>query len=178
MEKNERTIKSEMIYEGRILNLRLDTVELPNQKYSKREIVEHSKAVCIIPVKDGKVFFVKQFRKAIEKVIFELPAGLVEVNEEPRAAAIREMREEIGYNAHQVEYLFDGYSSPGFTDEKTLYFLAQDLYHDPLVTDEDEFLEVTEVAMEEALRMVLDGEIEDAKTIIGILYLAREFQLK
>ena len=96
MTHEEKTIKSEMIYEGRILNLRIDTVELPDRKYSKREIIEHSNAVAIVPIKDNKIFFVKQYRKAIEQILLEIPAGLLEVNESPKEGALREMQEEIG----------------------------------------------------------------------------------
>ena len=88
----EKTVKSDIIYEGRILNLRVDTVELPNRKYSKREIVEHGKAVALIPVKEDKIIFVRQHRIAVDRVLLELPAGLVEANQEPRETALREMQ--------------------------------------------------------------------------------------
>ncbi len=168
----EKTVKSDIIYEGRILNLRVDTVELPNRKYSKREIVEHGKAVALIPVKEDKIIFVRQHRIAVDRVLLELPAGLVEANEEPRETALREMQEEIGYASDSLEYLFDSLSSPGFTNEKTSYFLAKDLYKKEAAPDEDEFLEVEEYTLEEALDMIDSGEIIDSKTIIGILYAA------
>ena len=172
----EKTIKSEMLYEGRILNLRIDTVELPDRKYSKREIVEHSNAVAIIAIKDNKIFFVKQYRKAIEKVLLEIPAGLLEVNESPREGALRELQEEIGYSSDNMEFLFNSYSSPGFTDEKTTYFLAQDLYESKLDADDDEYIEVVSYDIEETLKMIEDGEIEDSKTVSGILFAYRKLK--
>lgn len=173
MDYEEKTIKSEMIYEGRILNLRLDTVELPNRKYSKREIVEHANAVCIIAVKDKKLFFVSQYRKAIDQQLMELPAGLIEHNETPKDAAIREMREEIGYNCKNLTYLFDAYSSPGFSDEKVSFFLAEELFRDELEADDDEFLNIELIEQEKLMQMIEDGAIVDGKTIMGILYFLR-----
>ncbi|WP_237036404.1 NUDIX hydrolase [Mediannikoviicoccus vaginalis] len=167
----EQTIKSEMIYEGRILNLRVDTVELKNRKYSKREIVEHANAVTIIAMKDDKIVFVRQYRKAVDKELLELPAGLIESNELPKEAAQRELQEEIKYDAKNFEYLFDSYSSPGFTDEKMSYFLATDLFSSPLQEDEGEDLNIEEYTLEGALNMIEEGKIEDSKTIIGLLYL-------
>lgn len=172
---DEKTIKSEMIYEGRILNLRLDTVELPNRKYSKREIVEHSKAVCIIARNEDKLYFVKQFRKAVDEKLLELPAGLIEHNETPKEAAIREMREEIGFNCKKLTYLFDAYSSPGFTNEKVSFFLAEDLFKDELEADDDEFLNIELIEMEKLIQMIEDGIIIDGKTIMGILYVLRNW---
>lgn len=169
----EKTVKSDIIYEGRILNLRVNTVELPNQKYSKREIVDHGKAVALIPIKEDKIIFVRQHRIAVGKILVELPAGLVEANEEPRETALREMQEEIGYTSENMEYLFDSLSSPGFTNEKTSFFLAKDLVEKEGTPDEDEFLDVVEYSVEEALNMIDSGEIIDAKTIIGVLYAAR-----
>ena len=169
----EKTVKSDMLYEGRILNLRIDTVELPDRKYSKREIVEHDRAVCIIPVIDDKIIFIRQYRIAVDSVLLELPAGLIESNEEPREAALREMEEEINYTTSNLEYLFDGYSSPGFTDEKTSFFLAKDLIEKKGQPDEDEFLEVDSYTLKEAIEMIDRGEIIDSKTIIGILYASR-----
>ncbi|MDU3125815.1 MAG: NUDIX hydrolase, partial [Finegoldia magna] len=150
-----------------------DTVELPNRKYSKREIVEHANAVCIIAVNDNKLFFVSQYRKAIDQQLMELPAGLIEHNETPKDAAIREMREEIGYNCKNLTYLFDAYSSPGFSDEKVSFFLAEELFRDELEADDDEFLNIELIEQEKLMQMIEDGAIVDGKTIMGILYFLR-----
>src|SRR5690554_3940914 len=94
----EKTMKSERVYEGRIINVRVDTVELPHKKYSKREIVEHSGAVGIIPITSNKdIILVKQFRKAVEEALLEIPAGKIEAKEDPSQCAIRELEEETGY---------------------------------------------------------------------------------
>lgn len=170
----ENTIKSETIYEGRILNLKVDTVELPNRKYSKREIVEKSNAIAIIAIKDNLIFFVKQYRKAVNKPLLEIPAGLIESNEDPREAALRELQEEIGYSARKLNFLFNSYSSPGFTNEKTSFFLAEDLYESKLIGDDDEYLEVLSYDINAAIKMIDDGEIEDSKTITAILYIYRK----
>lgn len=170
----EESMKSETIYEGRILNLKVSTVELPNQKYSKREIVEKNKVVAIVPIKDDKIVLVKQYRIAVDKELLEIPAGIVEVGEEPREAALREMKEEIGYGSDDLEYLIDSLSSPGFTNEKTSYFLADNLYEEKLEADDDEFIEVVEMDIKEVIRMIEFGEINDSKTIIGVLLTARK----
>ncbi|MDO5754907.1 MAG: NUDIX hydrolase [Tissierellia bacterium] len=169
----EKTVKSEMIYEGRILNLRVETVELPNQKYSKREIVDHSKAVALVVLDKEEIFLVRQYRKAIDDFILEIPAGLVESNEQPRETALREMQEEIGYGSNHLEYLFDAYSSPGFTNEKTSFFFTNDIYEGKKEGDDDEFLEIVKMPFERVIEMIDTGEITDSKTIMGVLYVKK-----
>ncbi|MDO5719032.1 MAG: NUDIX hydrolase [Tissierellia bacterium] len=168
----EKTMKSERLYEGRIINLRVDTVELPNRKYSRREIVEHSNSVLIIPILDDEyTLLVKQFRKAVDKVILEFPAGLIDSGEDPSEAALRELQEEVGYSANKLNYIYDAYSSPGFTNEKVSIFLAEDLYESKLENDEDEFLEIVKIKIDDLIDMLHNYEISDAHTIIGIQYL-------
>ncbi|MDY6065023.1 MAG: NUDIX hydrolase [Finegoldia sp.] len=174
---NEKTLGSKMIYQGRILNLRVDDVQLLNGKKSKREIVEHKDAVCILAVKDEQMYFVRQFRKAVDDVLLEAPAGLVEAGESAEAAARREMREELGFNAENLEFLFEAYTSPGFSDEKISFFYADGLYEDPLKADDDEFLEIKSIGIKDCLDMIFDGKITDLKTASGIFYLARKFKL-
>lgn len=168
----EKTMKSERIYEGRILNLRVDTVELPNRKYSRREIIEHAGAVVIIPVtEDDEVIMVKQFRKPIDKVILEFPAGIIDKGEQPIEAAQRELGEEVQQNAEELEFLFDSYSSPGFTDENISYFLATGLTPFDGKADEDEFLEVVRIKIPDLIEMLHNFELNDSKVITGALYL-------
>jgi len=163
----EKTMKSEKIYEGKILNLRIDTVELPDKKYSKREIVEHSGAVAILPItNDGYVVLVKQFRKAIDKEILEIPAGKIEIGEEPKACAIRELKEET---SNKLDYMYEFYTSPGFSNEKMYFFIARDLEEGLANPDQDEYIEVVKFKLEDLVRMVTEGEIIDSKTIVGIL---------
>lgn len=106
MNEIEKTMKTEILYEGKNFTLRVDTVELPDMKYSKREIIEHSPSVVIIPmIDDENVFVIKQYRKAVDKVLYEFPAGLLESGEDPKEAALRELQEEIKYTADKIEFL-------------------------------------------------------------------------
>ncbi|MTI68310.1 MAG: NUDIX hydrolase [Firmicutes bacterium] len=166
----EKTMKSDKIYEGKILNLRIDTVELPDKKYSKREIVEHSGAVAIVPITDdGYVTLVKQYRKAIDKELLEIPAGKIEVGEEPKSCAIRELKEETGITAENLEYMFEFYTSPGFSNEKLYLFMAKNLNVGEANPDTDEYIEVVKIKLEDLVEKVNKGEIQDSKTIVGIL---------
>jgi ADP-ribose pyrophosphatase len=171
---DERTLKSERIYEGKILNLRVDTVELPDKKYSKREIVEHTGAAAVVPLtKDGRVVLVKQFRKPVEAELYEIPAGRLEAKEEPEACARRELAEETGYTTDVLEKLIDYYTSPGFSNETIHIYAARELVEGEADPDEDEYLEVFHFTLEEALTMIRKGEIKDSKTIIGLLLVAQ-----
>lgn len=174
----EATIKSEKIYEGRIIKVRVDTVELANRNYAKREIVEHSRGVGIVAITDdNEIFLVKQFRKAVEKFIYEIPAGLVESGESLSEAAQREAQEEIGMKANSLTLLTEAYASPGFTDEIFSIFMARDLVESKLDLDDTEVLIAEKVPLKKAIEMVENFEIMDAKTIIGILYAARELNI-
>lgn len=167
----ETSIKSDTIYDGKILKLRVDTVELENKKYSKREIVDHQKGVGIIAY-DGedKLWMVSQYRKAVDQVMLEIPAGLIEANETPIEAARRELQEEVGFYPQACDFLFTMHSSPGFTNDKLSFFLAKDLKKSKLDLDEDENLEAKSYPIDELYNKVLNGEITDAKTIIAIQY--------
>ena len=151
----EKTMKSDKLYEGKMLNLRVDTVELPDKKYSKREIVEHPGGVAVIPIVDNdSIILVKQYRKAVEKFLLEIPAGKLEINEEPRVTAIRELKEETGYTTDKMEYLMEFYTSPGFTNEKIYLFLATDLVKGEADPDDGEFLEVEKYDMDTLIKMI------------------------
>ncbi len=165
----EKTMKSEKIYEGKILSVRIDTVELPDKKYSKREIVEHPGAVAIVPITDEKeIVLIKQFRKATEAVMFEIPAGKLEINEQPAECAIRELKEETGLDAKKMEHIIEYYSSPGFTNEKIHIFMATEVVIGEADPEEDEYIDTVKVNIDEALDMINNGIIKDGKTIIGI----------
>ncbi len=171
----EKTMKSDKLYEGKLLNLRVDTVEIPDKKYSKREIVEHPGGVAIIPVtNDNSVILVKQYRKAVERFLLEVPAGKLELNEEPRETAIRELKEETGYEAKKLEYLLEFYTSPGFSNEKIYLFLATDLIEGEATPDVGEFIERVKYNIDDLIKMIERGEITDSKTIIGI-YFAKKY---
>ncbi|MDO5040764.1 MAG: NUDIX hydrolase [Peptoniphilus sp.] len=171
MDYIERTMKSDKIYDGKIVKLRIDTVELPNKKYSKREIVEHSPAVAIVAVtQEDELLLVKQYRKPIEKMIYEIPAGMVELKEKPKDAAVRELREETGYTTDKIEYMTEFYTSPGFCDEKIHAFYTEDIEIDSQNLDEDEFLYCVKVPYDDVVKMIMRGEITDAKTIAAVLF--------
>ncbi|TJX61439.1 NUDIX hydrolase [Soehngenia saccharolytica] len=167
----EKTMKSERIYDGKILNLRVDTVELPDKKYSKREIVEHPGAVAIIAINENKeMIMIRQYRKAIDKILLEIPAGKLELNEEPIESAKRELKEETGYTADKIEYVMEFYTSPGFSNEKIYLFLAQGLTEGEQELEVGEYIDVEKYSLDELMKMIKLGEIVDSKTIIGISY--------
>ena len=165
----EKTISSDRIYTGKVISLKVDTVEIENKGYQKREIVEHQGAVAIVALTDDdKVVLIKQFRKPIEQVIWEIPAGKLEIGENPKDCAIRELKEETGYSAKNIKLIHKFFTSAG------LYiFLATGLNKGEPEFDEDEIIEKYEIDINEARNMVINNEIEDAKTAIGIL-LAKE----
>lgn len=172
MTYTEKTTKSDRIYEGKIVNLRIDTVELPNMNYAHREIIEHKNSVCIIPFKDeNTVYMVKTYRKAVDKVLLEFPAGLIEDDEEPREAALRELQEEIGFASSNFEFLTEIYPSPGYTDEKIKIFIAKDLYKLKLEGDADEFLDIVQVSLDKLEDLVASLDLQDAKSMLGALHI-------
>lgn len=163
-------MKSERVFEGKLLTLRVDTVELPNKYYSKREIVEHSGGVAIVAITDdNEVVLVKQYRKAIEDFLLEAPAGKLEYGEDPLECAKRELREETGYTTDNIELLTATYPSPGYTTEKIYIYLAKDLKQGSQELDEGEYLEVEKININTLIKMINNKEIMDSKTITGIL---------
>lgn len=169
----EKTIATKPVYDGKIISLQVDDVRLPDGKEAKREIVKHPGAVAIIPVtKDGKIVVVKQYRKALERTIVEIPAGRIEVGEDPMLTARRELEEETGLGTKDIAYIQSFATSPGFANEIIHLYVARGLYpiENPAAGDEDEFIEQLEITIEEAEEMVKMGEIYDAKTAFAILY--------
>lgn len=170
MQFYENTIDSRLIYSGKILNLRLDKVKLPNGKTSSREIVEHPGAVAVVALNEKKeVLMVKQFRKPVEEELLEIPAGKLEKGERPEICAQRELMEETGFFAGSLRYITAFYTSPGFSSEKMYLYLARDLENKKKLADEDEFIELKVIPIEQALKKIYHGEIKDAKTISGLL---------
>ncbi len=166
----ERTIKSDKIYQGKIINLRVDTVELPDKKYSKREVVEHPGAAAIVPItKDNKIVMVKQFRKAVEDFLLEIPAGKLEIGEDCLECGKRELLEETGYKCEDLEYLLTFYTSPGFSNEVITIYVARNLQKYTENPDEDEYIEIEEYEIEELVKMIEESKIKDGKTIVAIL---------
>ena len=167
----EKQIKREEIYDGTVLHVVKDTVELPNGKQSLREFCLHVGAVCVLPLlPDNTVIMEKQFRYAHNRVFFEIPAGKLNYKEEdPLEAAKRELREETGAIAGKYTFLGELDTSPALLDEKIYMYLAEDLAFGDRELDEDEFLDVEKVPLSELYKMVMRGEIKDAKTQIAIL---------
>ncbi|MDQ0507754.1 ADP-ribose pyrophosphatase [Aedoeadaptatus ivorii] len=171
MISEERVIRTEKIYEGKVVTLRCSTVELEGQRYGKREIVEHAGGACMVALcEDEKIPFVKQYRIAVKKELLELPAGLIGHNENPMDAAIRELSEETGLIADSAEFLLEAYTSPGFTNEKIHIFYCENPKQGEMHLDETEDLEVVYLDLDEAMRKIKLGEIIDAKTVIGICF--------
>ncbi|WP_423407295.1 NUDIX domain-containing protein [Heyndrickxia sp. MSNUG] len=170
----EKTLKTERIFTGKVISLQVDDVELPNGNTSKREIVKHPGAVAVIPVTaENKIVMVEQYRKALERTIIEIPAGKLESGEKPVVCAGRELEEETGYECKQMEWLISFYTSPGFADEIIHVYKATGLTkkENPAVADEDEFVNLIEVTLEEAIQLIKEQKIYDAKTAYAVQYL-------
>ena len=170
MNLNEQPLSADYKYRGRIINLRVDTALLPNGSSATREVVEHPGGVCVAALtEDGYLLFVRQFRSPYQKVLLELPAGKLDPGEDPLEAGKRELREETGAEAARYESLGELYPSPGYCGEIIHLYAATGLTFGQMSPDEDEFLEVEKIPLEEAARMVLDNEIADAKTQAAVL---------
>ena len=171
----ERVTGSRHIHEGRIVNLRDDTVELADGRTAQREIVEHAEVVAIVPVDaDGSVILVRQYRHPARDSLLEIPAGGVDSGEGIEEAAQRELKEEIGYRAGHLERLSGFYVAPGYCTEFIHLFRATSLTESEIGGDEDENIAIERVPLAEALRLIETDEIKDAKSIIGLLLLDRQ----
>jgi ADP-ribose pyrophosphatase len=157
------------IYMGIVVNLNVDTVTLPNGLTVDLEVVRHPGAAAVVPLKDdGMVVLIRQFRHAAGGFIYEIPAGKLHPGEDPRVCAIRELEEEIGYRAGKLELLSSIFTAPGFTDEVIHIYKATGLSVGRQQLDRDEVLEVVEMSLSEAIGMIKNGEIRDAKSIVGL----------
>ena len=170
MEFEEKTVSSRPVFKGVIVDLRVDHVRLPNGRSAKREVVSHPGGVCVVPYHDdGTVTVVRQFRYPFGRVITELPAGKLERGGDHRLAGIRELAEETGLTADEFTYLGGMLSSPGFSDEVIHIYLARGLHQGEQHPDPDEFLEYQRVPFQELLDQVMRGELQDGKTVAGLL---------
>lgn len=170
MDLTEKQLDSTQIYDGVILKVFRDRVELPNGKTALREVVRHPGGVIILPVDgEGNVYMVRQFRYACGRTILEIPAGKLEYGEEPLGAAQRELEEEIGAKAESWESLGDVWPTPGFCDELQRLYLARGLTFGEADPDEDEFLEQVRIPFAEAFAMAADGRLQDSKTAVALL---------
>ncbi|MCV9948054.1 NUDIX hydrolase [Paenibacillus sp. BT-177] len=164
----EKTVSTQPIFEGKVITVQVDTVELPDGSTGKREIVKHPGAVAVLALHEGKMLVVDQYRQAMGRCEVEIPAGKLERGEDPMEAAGRELREETGYTAKSLKLLHSFYTSPGFADEIIHLYVAEDLGRGEMEPDEDEFLELFEVTLEEAHTLIREGRISDAKTILAV----------
>ncbi|MBP3495689.1 MAG: NUDIX hydrolase [Clostridia bacterium] len=170
MELFEKKIKSEQIFDGVIVKLFVDEVELPDGKRARREIVRHPGAVCIVPVtNEGEVIMVKQFRYPFGEVLLEIPAGKLEPGEDPLEAVKRELEEESGVVAGKIEHIGELYTTVAIFDEKIQMYLATDLSYTSAHPDDEEFLEVEKIPLDVLVKMTMEGKIRDSKTQVAIL---------
>lgn len=170
MELNEKTLASELVYDGRLLKVYRDTVELINGRTSWREVIRHPGAVVVVPIdNEGNIHLVRQFRYPYGRAVLEVPAGKLERGEEPFPAAQRELSEEIGAEAAEWTEMGEMLPTPGFCDELQHVYLARGLTFGRTHPDEDEFLEQVSMPLEEAVAMAVDGRLEDSKTVAAIL---------
>lgn len=171
MDKDEQCISSREVYSGKIVKLCVDEVRLPNGHVTRREVVKHAPAVAILAVNDkGEIVLVRQFRYATGRELLEVPAGIMEEGESPTETAKRELREEVGYDARNIEHIASFYSSPGFANEIIHLFYATEIFPSKLDGDEDEIIEKVIVAPKECQRLIEDKKIEDAKTFAALMW--------
>lgn len=170
MEHFEKTLSSNPIYDGRVVKLRLDSVELENGSTALREVIHHSGGVAVLAFDDDEnIMMVRQFRYPYAEVLLEIPAGKLEPGEDPSGCGRRELEEEAGCVAGDYRFLAKAYPTPGYTDEVLHLYVAKDLTFTRQHLDKDEFLTLQKVPYQKAVEMCLNGEIKDAKTLIAIL---------
>ncbi len=170
MDLIEKTLKSEHIYDGKVVDLWLDTVLLPDGKEATREVINHPGGVCVLAVdENNNVLTVRQYRKATDDVMLEIPAGKLEYGEDVEKAARRELREETGMIAGNMVYLGYFYPTPAYCREKIHMYFASQLTKTETDLDEDEFLEASPIPFSQLHKMVLSNEITDGKTVLALL---------
>ena len=167
----EKKMDSQTIFQGKIITVYKDKVKCTNEKIATREIVRHHGGVGILATVDDKIILVKQFRYAYNQDTIEIPAGKLEYNEDSNLAGARELEEETGYSAKKLVPITQIYPTPGYCDEIIHLYEAKDVYkvENPLAGDEDEFINVLFIPIDEAYQMVIDQKIKDSKTIIAIM---------
>lgn len=167
-----RLLHQQAIFRGRVLTINVDRVVEPNGREVEREVVRHPGAAVIVPrLEDGRLALVRQYRYAVDDFLWEIPAGHLEKNEPPEAAARRELLEETGFFPHRLEKLAEFYSAPGFCDELMHLFLATELERRTPQPEHDEEIEIGLFTLPEVLAKISAGEIRDAKSLVGLLLL-------
>lgn len=174
MNLEEKQLSFDYKFKGRIINLRVDEALLPNGATATREVVEHNGGICVVPItENGEVLMVEQYRYPYGEVILEIPAGKRDGNEEPLEGGKRELREETGAVAENYTFLGELYPTPGYCGEVIYMYLATGLSFGETDPDDDEFLNVKKIPLENAVDMIMKGEIKDAKTQTAILKVER-----
>lgn len=169
-ELNEKTLHSKIVFQGKVLTLKCDTVALPNGAEATREIVEHPGAVAVVPfTDDGGIVLVKQYRYPVGRIMLEIPAGKLDKGENPDDGAKRELAEETGYIAGKLTKIASVFTTPGFTNEMIHIYTAENLTFAEMHPDEDEFLNVELYNKLQVKQMIADGSICDAKSMVGLL---------
>lgn len=170
MNYEEKTVSTQKIFKGNIIEVESLTVTLPNEKQATRDIVKHPGASTVIPISDeGELYMVRQFRKPIDKELLEIPAGKLDKGEDPRVCAERELKEETGLTAKNIRHVLSVHTTPGFCNEVLHFYVATGLTEGDSCADEDEFISSEKIKIDKLVQMVLQQEITDAKSIIGIL---------
>ena len=171
MQLEEKTLQQDYRYRGKIVNLRVDNARLPDGSEALREVIEHPGGVCVAALtEEDELLFVRQYRYPYGEVVCELPAGKLDgKGEDPLSAACRELREETGATAENIVSLGELYPTPGYCDEIIRLYFATGLHFGEAQPDADEFLEVERIPLSEAVRLVMDGTLKDAKTQTAIL---------
>lgn len=170
MTLEEKTVRENVVFRGKIITVRCDDAVLPDGKPCSREIVEHPGGACALYVREGKVLLVRQFRYAYGETTWEIPAGKLNPGEPPEQTAARELEEETGWVPAALKHLYTIYPTPGYSNEKIYIYEASGVREGHVHPDEDEFVDSAFFSVEEAARMIRAGEIRDAKTIIAIQY--------
>ena len=171
-------IASRRAYSGRVVNVDIDTVRFPNGSTGELEMVRHPGASAVVPFlsdprsDDPQILLIKQYRYAADEFIYEIPAGKLDGDEDPQICAARELREETGCTAEQIEHLYTFFTTPGFTDERIHAFMATGLKRGRVAHEKDEFMSLETVTLSQALELIKAGELKDAKSALAILYVA------
>jgi ADP-ribose pyrophosphatase len=172
------TLKTEAVYQGRLLVVKRDTVKYPNGEEHDYDIIHHPGSVVMVPVdEEGQIWLIDQYRHAIGGMLLELPAGTIRQDEDPQVCAVRELREEIGMTADNLKKIGEFYIAPGYTNEYMHVYLTMDLRKAPLQQDSGEFIQVKKVSSEAVYQMIAEDKIRDAKTLAG-LALAKPYILQ
>jgi ADP-ribose pyrophosphatase len=163
------TIHSETIYRGRVFNVRVDQVRMPDDRVVQIDLVEHHGAVTVIPLdSEDQIWFIRQYRHPASKQLLELPAGVMDEGEEPDVSAQRELREEIGMAARKLRRIGEFYLAPGYSTEYMYIYLAEDLYLSPLAPDVDEVIHINKIPVSQVSSLAMNGQIQDSKSLASL----------